>query len=233
MYPFDRPTNYGEMLNKIGLSTFFLALGLTWVVSYFSPAATLLLEAKKTDVEIVGVHLPLLHVIPAILLAIIFRIFRLHDKISDLLRIRANFDVDQILVPLCEAVRVTVDQRMREKLKEHREDAMERTYYAYASFEDPKISKATVLASIDRWTWYWILLEFMALLMTAGVILIALHSLQGACFIFAVLSFCAALFCTYTKSCGRLAVVQIREITADAIRTTAIKTAFTKLSEIA
>jgi hypothetical protein len=232
MYPFDRPTNYGEMLNKIGISTFLLALGLTWVVSHFSPAVSSLLRSEKTEVEILTVHIPLLYAVPAVLLGVIFRIVRVHNKLSDLFGIRSRFDLEQILIPLCAAVGVPVDKTFRERLQANRELAMERTFYAYASFEEPKISKALVLASIDRWTWYWVLLEFMALLLIAGVVLLSLRSFEGACFVFGGLFLSTPLFLTYTDSCGRLAKIQIEEITSDASRSNAIRTELADLKSL-
>ncbi len=118
-----------------------------------------------------SLRIPVLFIVPAFLVAGVARVMRLHDKVSDWFRIRERFDLYRILIPLCGAVGIAIDVPLSEKLKSKRHKAMAR-FYRYASFEDPKISKALVLSAIDLWTWYWILLEAMVLLALAGVILI-------------------------------------------------------------
>jgi hypothetical protein len=209
MFPFDRPSDYGEMLNKIGIFSFFSSLGVIWYAAKFSPPIARVLESQSTTVEIQGVHVPFLYALVAIAIAASFRAVRLHDRISDAFGIRARFDVDQILTPLCEGVGITVNQNLATKLTLHRESVMQKTYYQYASFEDPKISKALVLASTEVWTWYWILLEFMALATIAHVLLFVMRAAVGAALAFVVLCVGILLFCTHTKVCGKKAQSQV------------------------
>ncbi len=229
MFPFDRPSSYGEMLNKIGMFTFLSALGLTWVVAYFAPSAAAFLHSQTTTVEILTLKIPLLYVVPAIIIAVPARILRLHNKVSDLFGIRARFDLYRILIPLCGSLQISVDKEFRDKLRTHRQSAMERTYYAYASFEEPKISKALVLSAIDLWTWYWILLEIAVILAIAGIALVSLRTYAGATLVFVVLFLATLLFSTYDEVCGKLADAQIEEIVADAGRATNLKTEFSNI----
>jgi hypothetical protein len=229
MFPFERPTSYGEMLNKIGLFTFFLTLGLTCVVAYFSPAAATFLNSQHTTVEILTLKVPLLYVVPAVGIAILARIIRLHDKISDLFGIRAKFDLYRILIPLCGSVEISVDEEFREKLRSHRNSALAKTFYRYASFEEPKISRALVLEAIDRWTWYWVLLEFTVVLLIADVTLLVLRAYAGASLISIAVFLPSLLFSTYDNVCGRLADAQIEEIVADDARAADLRTAFSQI----
>ena len=229
MFPFDRPASYGEMLNKIGIFTFLSALVLTVVVANCVPSISTFLNSDPTTVEIVGIKIPLLYALPPAILALLARIIRLHDKISDLFGLRARFDLYRILIPLCGALYISVDKDFRDKLQRRRKTAMERTYYAYASFEEPKIPKALVLGAIERWTWYWILLELCLLLAVAGIVLFALHAYGGASLVFATLILAMLLFSTYDDVCGQLADAQIEDIVADAERAAKLKTEFTNL----
>jgi hypothetical protein len=229
MFPFDRPTSYGEMLNKIGIFTFLSALGLTLVVAYFVPAVDQFLNSEPTTVEILTLKIPLLFVVAPAIIALLARIFRLHDKMSDLFGLRARFDLYRILIPLCGSLQISVDKDFRDKLLSRRETAMERTYYAYASFEDPKISKALVLSAIDLWTWYWILLEFCVLLGIGGVVLLGFRAYRGESLVLIVLLLAILLFSTYYDACGRLADAQIAEIVAEPERATKLKTEFTHI----
>src|ERR1700722_13628022 len=101
MFPFDRPTSYSEMLNKIGIFTFLSALGLTLVVAYFVPSVATFLNSEPTTVEVLTLKIPLLFVLPPVIIALVARIIRLHDKVSDLFGLRARFDLCRILIPLC------------------------------------------------------------------------------------------------------------------------------------
>jgi hypothetical protein len=229
MFPFDRPASYSEMLNKIGIFTFLSALGLTFVVAYFVPSVATFLKSEPTTVEVLTLKIPLLFVLPAAVIALVARIIRLHDKMSDLLGVRARFDLYRILIPLCGSLHVSVDKNFRDKLSGRRETAMERTYYAYASFEDPKISKALVLNAIDRWTWYWILLESCVLLGIAGGVLLVCGAYLGESIVLVVLILAMLLFSTYYDACGKLADAQIDEIVAEPERATKLKAEFTQM----
>ena len=141
MFPFDRPKNYGEMLNKIGIFTFFVALALTWYLARKVPSISAVLNSEETTFTVASLHVPILYVIASGVVALLFRIFRMHDKISDLFAIRERFDTDKILIPLCEAVGLSVSDGARKVLRAERNLLMDRVFYKYASFEDPKIRK--------------------------------------------------------------------------------------------
>jgi len=217
------------MLNKIGLSTFLCTLALTWVVGHFSAPIAALLKSETPTVEILTVKIPLLYVVPAAIIAIAARVVRLHDKISNVLGIRERFDLNRILIPLCQALQIPVDNRFKEKLRNQRTSVMARTFYRYASFEEPKISKALVLSSADRWTWYWILLEGCAVLAIAGAALLGLRAYAGAGAVLAVLLIAVLVFSTYYSVCGRLADAQIEEIVADGQRADEVTAEFQRI----
>jgi hypothetical protein len=226
MFPFDRPSNYSEMLNKIGTFTFLVALGMTWVVAYFVPEISTFLHSQTATVEVLTLKIPLLYVVPAVVIAIIARVIRLHDKLSDLFKIRSYFDVHRILLPLCKVLGIPVDKAFTEKLKKHRESAMGKTFYVYASFEDPVISKALVLSAIDRWTWYWVLLEASVILLLGAITLLLFGAYGGAGLMFILLILAGLLFSTYYNVCGRLADHQIEAIADDGQRVTALRKEF-------
>lgn len=229
MFPFDRPKDYNEMLNKIGIFTFIFALGLTWLISKYIPTVASLLQSKPTEVEVFSLHLRILYVAPAVVIALIARVIRLHNCISSLLGIRAHFDLQRILIPLCGAVGIPVDRTLRNRLSANRRATMERTFYAYASFEDPKISKAIVLSAIDLWTWYWILLELIALLSLTEAILVIARVYSIATFVGLGTILGVLIFLTSEEVCGNKADDQIEEIVSDPNRASAIRNDLSKM----
>src|SRR5712692_3334499 len=104
MIPFTAPKDYPEMLNKIGIFTWVGALILTWEVAYANPAIWALLFTGSFKIPVFGVDLPPLFVVPGLLIAILFRIIKLHDLVSDLFGVRKDFDLHEILTPLAGGV---------------------------------------------------------------------------------------------------------------------------------
>ncbi len=217
------------MLNKIGIFTFLEALGLTFLIATLVPPVAAALNTIKFPVKIWSIDIPFLYVVPSAVLALFARVVRLHDKLSDALRIRQTFDIYRVLSPLAGAVGYPVSPSFRRLLVEKRKKIMQKTFYAYASFEEPKISKALVLSAIDAWTWYWILLELLfLLLLSSGTLLFfgayrpAAYSLAGTCILLIV-------FYTVFDVCGKKADHQIDDIVSDDTKRKAIEQTFRNL----
>lgn len=229
VFPFDRPTNYNEMLNKIGTFTFLEALVLSWYAARASNSIASVLDAYKISVKVFSIEFPFLYVLAAGAIALAARIPKLHNKISDLLGIRQTFDVYRILIPLAGSVGIPVDKSFRDTLKNKRKQAMQRTFYRYASFEEPKISKALVLSAIDTWTWYWILSELLCLLCIAAGILLVFRAFDAASLLLALLFILTLLFSTVYRVCGKNADYQIEELISDPERVRELQEEFGRL----
>jgi len=227
MFPFERPSNYSEMLNKIGLFTSIEAILLTILVGYSVPNVNAALGYFQIPVKIYEVNIPILYVVPGIAIAVVMRITRAHNLLSDVFRIRARFDLFRILIPLALAVgsHIKLDD-----LEKERKLAMARTFYPYASFNEPAISKELVLSSIDSWTWYWVLLELVFLLGLTSVTLIWFRAFESATYTLAGLSVGILIFQTAFSVCGRKAKDQISEIVSVPERVTKIQADFAAIS---
>jgi hypothetical protein len=229
VFPFDRPKNYNEMLNKIGLFTFLEAIVLTLLIPNILDPIRQVLYARDWHVKVMSIELPLLVVLPGVAIALFARIIRLHDKLSDLFRIRQHFDVSRILLPLAKAVGYKPSEKALKALKTDRKRAMRKTFYRYASFEEPAISKALVLSAIDSWTWYWVLLEFLFLLVITASLFLAFHALRPAFFTLAAFGVLLLLFLSAFPVCARKASNQIEEIVSDPKRAEKIRLEFAAL----
>jgi hypothetical protein len=217
------------MLNKIGAFTFLEALVLSWYAARASNSIASVLDAYKLSVKVFSIEFPFLYVLAAGAIALAARIPKLHNKISDLLGIRQTFDVYRILIPLAGAVGIPVDKSFRDTLKDKRKHAMQRTFYRYASFEEPKISKALVLSAIDTWTWYWILNELLCLLCIAAGILLVFRAFDAASLLLALLFILTLLFSTVYRVCGKSADHQIEELISDPERVRELQEEFGRL----
>lgn len=160
MIPFTAPKDYPEMLNKIGIFTLAGALILTWAVAHANPMVIAFLFAGSLKVPIAGLDLPPLFVIPGLLVAILFRVVKLHDRVSDLFRIREDFDLCEILAPLAAGVGVATTPSVLRAYRASRNELMNRVFYRYAGSSDPKIPQHYITMALDTWTWFWIVTEF-------------------------------------------------------------------------
>jgi hypothetical protein len=160
MTVFAQPTSYSEMLTKIALFTFGVTLLLTILIAGQSSEVATTLDALDFKVKVwVFESIKVGWVVPAAIVALFARIIKLHDKVSDVFRIRENFDITEILVPLAGGVDVLVDVDRLTKLRLRRSEIMRHVFYKYTSSLKPEIDGQLVRTALDKWTWFWILLE--------------------------------------------------------------------------
>lgn len=167
-----QPENYSEILQRVfwcSVGTGFLC---TLILATASPAVKALIESIEGEADIGPVKgVAVLYVLIPFGAGFIARIIKLHNKVSDLLRIRLTFDTKYLLFPLCRDSGVTLSDDLKKKIRNAREDAMNQTFYEYASFIDPKIHKQLVRTAADNWGWFWVLIESSFLLSLTTVIL--------------------------------------------------------------
>ena len=228
--PFASPTDYPEMLNKISIWTFLNSLLLTVIIGVVCPAAARLLAKYPIKVDVYGgLAVPILYIVPPVVIAVFARIVRLHDKVSDLFAIRESFDVFHILLPLAGAVGYPLDLDKLQLLRSKRRDLMNKTFYRYASSTEPKIQKHLIVSALDRWSWYWILVEFLTIGLCALVLLLCCGAYQSAAWLGTVLLAFMLLGIWGHRFCARTAHAEIREILGDPTRSAEVKAVFDAL----
>ena len=228
--PFASPSDYPEMLNKISIWTLLDSLALTVIIGLVCPVAARILGKYPLKVEIYGgLAIPILYVVPPVVIAVFARVVRLHDKVSDVLLIRENFDVFHILLPLAGAVGCPLDLDKLPLLRSKRRELMNKTFYRYASSTEPKIQKHLIVSALDKWSWYWILVEFLVIGLCAFVLLLCCGAYQGAAWLGAVLLASMLLGIWGNRFCTRTAQAEVREILGDPARSAEIKVVFSAL----
>lgn len=230
MIPFTAPTNYSEMLNKIAIFTFFVSLIMTVLVSSASPTVSDFLARFDIKVEVASItSIPIAYVVPPLIIALLARVIKLHDKISTLFRLRRSIDVYHILVPLAGEVGVPIGLGVLEKLKVNRYDWMEQVFYKYASSTDPKIDPHRITMALDKLTWFWILIELLVVSFLTLILLISL----GAFVYVAWLAFVLLILLGFTfpmyAACTEAAKIEVKAILSDSTRKAEIKAAFNAL----
>lgn len=218
-----QPKDYSEMLLKIAIFTFFSLLGAAYLLNLYSPPISQLLNAwsLKVDVWLVK-ELPVGWMLTVLLLTIVARVAKLHDRISDVFRIREHFDLDHFLLPLAEGVGMEGEAELRKLLKTNRDEQMYTIVYKYAGFKEPEIDHQLVLSAFDNWCWYWVILELVTVGFLTSLLLVPTAP-RAAGVLVAVMLFLLLPAHLLMRHLRKLAADQVRAILSDEDRRTKIR----------
>lgn len=230
--PLAKVTDYNSMLFRIFVFTLLWSVIATWLLRRAFPSLDSFLSQLDLEVELEFVKVPKMlgYVVPALCVALLARIIRLHDRISDLFHIREQFDVDYILLPLAKGAGVAVGTLSIDKLAESRSRLMARTFYPFASSTDPKIDKHLIHEALDWWSWYWVLVEGLFIFLCTAIVLVfaaewrAVFILAGSCLLVSV-----PLLITIRRHCIRYAQHEVDEILSVPARRQEVSNAFSAL----
>jgi len=232
---FNQPRNYNEMLNRIGAFTFLVALICVWLFANVSPEAKALLSSIKMPVTLDWVKKgePALYLLVPLLVAIIARIFRLHNSIATIFGIRKYFDFQEILAFLCagsgRAVTIDIADGLLDKTAQR--DMMRNAFYCYAGGYDAqlKIDEQLVRAALDRWTWLWVVIEASVVLSLTSILMATVGSWVICSVLLAVTIVLHWAAIAILRSCRTPAHEEVSAILADTTRAMEVRKRFDAL----
>lgn len=170
-----QPASYSEMLERIFITSVATGIACTYVLAQASPEFKNIMNSLDNLATISFLHdIKVLYILIPIVIAVFSRMARLHDKISDVLRIRQYFDVRFLLIPLTKGSVVAINNRLEKRIKSDRRKVMSAIFYPYASFITPVIDSQLVRTAADNWGWFWVLIESSFLIFITTVVLIIL-----------------------------------------------------------
>jgi hypothetical protein len=225
-----QPESYSEILQRIFYSNFASGIICTIILAQASPAVKSFIDSISTKADLFSIKdLKALLVLIPFGIVLLSRIIRLHDKISDLLRIRFFFDTRYILYSLAHLTKVTLTKDLKKIIGRNRDNAMRVVFYKYASFIDPIIDTQLVRTAADNWGWFWSLLESLFLFGLTAFILWLLdnNTYVQVCLIILLIEFCLLLVQWF--ECRKSAERQVEAITSDNDRRTDISAYFSSL----
>jgi len=205
------------------ICTVALAMGLPWLKQ--------LIESIPGQSEIGPIKgLNVAYVLVPFIVSLVSRVIKLHDRISDIFRIRLKFDTEHILLNLARGAGIGIDQKIRQVLREKRQEAMYRIFYPYAGFKDPRIDMQLVRSALDNWGWFWAELESSTILLIAIAIawLIKDELVIKACVIWLIILI--ALMVYHWFECRRSAIREVNAILIDNERKKEIQTYLQSIS---
>jgi hypothetical protein len=168
-----QPDSYSDMLERIFIFTLGVGVICTIYLGVSSPRLSDFLNYVTKEVEIGPVKgLKILYVAIPFIFALLSRIIKLHDRISDLLKIRLRFDTKHILIQLSRGVGSDVSP---ERIKNNRNDLMYKVFYRYVGFKDPVIDAQLIRTALDNWGWLWVEVEASFLLILTSIIFLTMQ----------------------------------------------------------
>lgn len=174
MWLFDTPKNYPEMLKKIAWTMFFVvAIGL-FVISHISTDLANIMSEISFGVqyESSGIKIYISYLYIPLIFALLENIIKIHNKISDLLKIRYRFDKNVIIKKSLELCNKTnkltlINQSNRVKI-------MSNIFYKYAGYANPSIDVHLIYMALGTWSWYWIFLDTFLATSILGILYLAI-----------------------------------------------------------
>jgi len=217
---FDRPDDYSKMLGRMAVITGILAFISSAFLSHALSEKGVALPSPKMlaeqEITAFGFTRSFWSLLPAILIAWLFRRVKMHDRVSDFLKIREGFDTHVILSRLAGEVGVPVDLHALSVFRQRRHDLIYPVFYEYVDAHNPKISKHHVVKALDAWFGYWVAIEAVLILAPVGVVLLLLGSYLFAAVFLGLALFCTLISLNYFRTCAPLAEREIDAMTKHA-----------------
>jgi hypothetical protein len=223
--------NYPQMLRKISTFSFLFACIAIYILSSQIPSLGSFLKNYKYSINVLNMSLPFGIFIPAFLFALVSRIIKLHNKLSDVFSLRVRFDTSHILLPMAKASGTTNANIDLKKITEKRKKLMKEVFYKYAS-STPNMSVIDthyVIMAMDQWSWFWIVQEGVFIFIITSLILLFVGKLMTTFILTAVVAIGLLLLLYIWVGCRKYAEQEIEQILDNPLRMKAIAGVFNAL----
>lgn len=232
--PLAPVTDYQSMLNRIFWFTSASALVAIWMLRQYNAALNALLNQIDLQVEFSTdkmLPIPGGFLFPALAVGMLTRVFRLHARVSDWLRIRETFDIEVIMREFAMGLDLDVTSLTYDQLAENRHSIMRSTFYAFVSGSHPLVDKQLIHQALDAWSWFWVGIEATLVFMLAGLGLVACGATVPGLETVGVAAALAAFgLPALRRQCVRYAIAQVRAIAEDPARAASVREVFAGLS---
>ena len=229
--PLTPVTDYQSMLNRIFWFTSAAALAAVWMLRTHLPA----LEARLTQIDFTLefggdkiLPVPGGYLLPALLVGLGSRVFRIHGQLASILGIRERFDIDVIISELARRTGINLNDVTDDELIDHRHEIMRHGFYQFVSGREPQIDEHLIHRALDLWSWFWIGMEAAVVFVVASLALVATGLYQtGLTSLTITLALTAVGLPALRNECRRYAIAQVRAIVADPVRAEQVRRALT------
>lgn len=213
MWIFSSPENYSEMVEKISKCSFVVSLLLLYFLSCANQDFASFLSKISFGIqyEFIGIQLTFAGVILPLIIGIVEHIFKLHDKISSILKIRKKYDKKVIISSFLK--QLDFEKEISKLNDDNVSKLMSSCFYKYASSTNPVIDKHNILLALNEWCWFWIILDTEVLLLLTGCLfIICQFSWLNLLYVFLSATFLSVLNCLIIKQCTVYTRAEIKDI---------------------
>lgn len=170
MWIFDSPKNYSEMVEKIAKSAFVISLFLLYFLTCANDEFNSFMKQISfgAEYEFIGIKLNLALLYLPLIVGIAEHMFKIHDKISTLIRIRIKYDKNVIAARILKncAINIKVKTLNKSEIK----TILSKSFYKYVSSTSPVIDQHYINLTLNEWCWYWITLDTLTLFFITGIL---------------------------------------------------------------
>ena len=228
-----QPDSYSDILERVFATTLASGVVCTILLAHASSDFREFLNSMSTTADLGPIKgIKALYVGIPLAVAVASRAIRLHDRISDILRIRLVFDTRHILFPMAELAGLTVTKSLKERLVAERRPAMYAVFYPYASFANAVIDRQLVRTAADNWGWFWVAIEAMFMGVVTLIILVMLNQWSHVAWVGLTVALLLAFIVFQWSVCRSGAAHQVEAILADPIRKQAIAASFSRIANL-
>lgn len=165
--PFMTISSYSDMLNKIGVFNFICVLISSYSFYCVSSEFRTFIDTIPLQIQIYNIEISFSLFIISVVISLLFRAVKLHDKISDIFLIRKWYDINFILIPLALGSNANLNRENYRKLIKERKNLMGKCFYKYI---ENKVSDHIKTMIMDQFTWYWITVELGFIVFLSAII---------------------------------------------------------------
>lgn len=96
-----------------------------------------------------------------LVMGLAFFMFHLHDRVSDVFKIRSRFDRNHIIIPLAHSAGVTLDFDQLKRIEKSQDRLMRNVFYKYTSStaERVLVDRHDIEQALESWSWFWVSVE--------------------------------------------------------------------------
>lgn len=222
---FKTVDTYGAMLNKLATANLFVGLLAFYFLSSQCPELKSWADGFTLDISIAGLKLPAGYLLPPLGMAIFFRVIKLHDRISDIFKIRSYYDWTYVLEPMKKSVE---SDASKDNVMTNRGLLMTKVFYRYADSRDanPIVDRHLIEMVLDQLTWYWMIIETSFIIFIVFTSLIYTQSFEHALVVFYVGLGLIIFSKVLQSSCSKYTAQEVNIILDSAPRKREIKEQF-------
>jgi hypothetical protein len=226
-------SDYPEMLRKLSAAVFLVVVGCIWFLRIHVGAVDRVFRSFDLDHEVTifgPLSIPFGTFIVAFVIAVISESIKLHDKISDLLRIRAVFDIRWILIPMALLSNTTIESKRFIRIMSDRQRLMREVFYKYASSsKDAEIDRHLVTQALTAWSWYWVCIESNVIVLPTAALLAWFGQWLASTVTLTIAFLGHLLMKLFRAEANKYAEAEVSQILADEDRREAVKSVFDAL----